>query len=677
MNSQTTTKIIPKQSFPSSKKDKFLTRNLQISYSNQLPLRPLRQVLIKRVYLKKFIDERYDEDNLNEQVYRLFKSNKLLKTLKHMQLAGLSSSYGQEMLKNAKSLKSLSMQGNSDPISLRRILLTLKRLPPLKIQQIKFDITRPHLPPCNKDLYNLAKCVRRLPRLQSFKRWFCFTTSKIQNYVSKELETYNKAASRLKNMKKMKFFADNDDLFGLQTAMRGNRRFPKIDGLRIFLSDDELPDYERLVLLNNENDSNSRTDSDEENLDQEIHLDQPDNQNLPRNPFARGRMIRMLRRTNPDFTKEDVQKLQKEEMKPFFRYQLFPNLKRLDLRFENEYVLGSFVIAGFRCLKNLEHLKIEWPDFRSKGSFYLFKGLLQLPMLKKFSLHTPFIKSKEWELLEEFLKDQNKLETLSLSLKEIYLMKRPPAQEYSIKQQTCLTNIIKNFQDKPFLKNLKLISNSWPLETLSQGLSHLTTKNQFTILKIQAQTESNIPQENSQKRIESLCHFIKNQSDSLRKLYISPNFSVEDEIFTCLEAVSKLSLLRELKLTISPINRIEKPEKWNPHVATYLAKLEHLESSSITFHQLFQSPYESFEWFEKFLKTLSSLKNLRELSLNLSIYYHAPENVPENFPERMIDIIKELKNLKKISMHSYYSSIPTDAVEKIRERQDTRCDLMF
>jgi len=107
----------------------------------------------------------------------------------------------------------------------------------------------------------------------------------------------------------------------------------------------------------------------------------------------------------------------REEMKPFYRLELFPDLRALRMFQDgNLYPLGPFVVDGFAALKKLERLVILI-DSRSIGTSYILKGFLKLPLIKEFSLSIPFITHEEWGLLHEFLRNQEKLELVSIIVK--------------------------------------------------------------------------------------------------------------------------------------------------------------------------------------------------------------------------------------------------------------------
>ncbi len=166
-----------------------------------------------------------------------------------------------------------------------------------------------------------------------------------------------------------------------------------------------------------------------------------------------------------------------EEMKPFYRFELFPNLKTLKITQNCEISpVGSFVVEGFKKLKNLESLDIQILQ-RPEGSKYFFQGFLHLPLLKEFSLYINFIQPTDWSNLQMFLRGQKNLELLSINVSR----ELPMIYDYLIQNQY-IEIVIKDLENKTKLKSLSLRSRFWSLEALSKGFSHLTMINQLHTL---------------------------------------------------------------------------------------------------------------------------------------------------------------------------------------------------
>jgi len=363
------------------------------------------------------------------------------------------------------------------------------------------------------------------------------------------------------------------------------------------------------------------------------------------------------------------------------------------------YPLDSFVEDGFKSLQKLEDLNIELMT-RSIGTGFMFKGFLQLPQLRNFSLYIVFIKNDEWEILKEFVKRQNHLESL-----EIILSCHTPSKSRYLQQNDLLTSLIKELENKKSLRSLSLKSSGWSLEALSKGLSHLTNTmvNQLQSFSFQGSDDTAFSQEKLWQRIEGLCNFIKKQKRSLRNLEVNLSCALENNVTTFIaEAISTLSRLRKLDFTVNPrsfskgvdyiieyfekdlqegvakdsIQELTMSEKFNPHLAQYFSKLQNLEDFSLTF-DIFSS--ESGPWFVDLLKVLPNLEKLRKISVRTD-----SGEVLGSIKPQVVSIMEhEFKNIREVRISSF--DIPGSDEEsafgemlyKFNEKQALRCDLMF
>jgi len=783
---------------------KFLTRNLIFSKEADLSIKLVR---VKRFYLKSYLhssnkkkqeNEMIPASSHNERFLKRLPTDKIFKTLKNININAVCSSYIQKRLKNSKSIKSLYIDSDHPWTMMSQIALLMKRLP-AQIQNIHLNIHKIVTPLYNKLFYKIAKSLRRLPNLQSFHRWFTWDLKRNRRHVSKELQIYDNAVSRLPKINKTMYCFGPNEQSGFQKTMRRGQVFDNINGLRITLTSRELSDYDHLaehiegedsldmetefyptnmnpdeqeickILLedrieedkNHDNskdivrflpqrgiaypddDEDSEDDEDEDEDEQEEveregewcqgcgefhyydeeedhdecndYYDNEEGEDEEEDESDEDSVPNIVR--NLDLNVESAQKevdmrvlrakfRMKEDIKPFYRFECFPNLKRLEIIQPDEmYPLGTFVIDGFAALKNLQELKISIEN-RSNGTTNIFRGFLQLPMLRKFSLKISSIKSNEWELLEKFLNNQRNLESLSLQISNY-----PSTRVHHIIQSDHLQCIILGFENKPLLKSLKLKSCFWSLRTLSMGLGCLSKMNQFESLKFEASDETIISAEkNSLKRIEGLCQFIKNQKDSLKKLQASISLVLDENVVVNIaDAVSKLTQLRKFDLKLNSNNtygvaslmrlfesnlqrdipekfkkRFSEVKTWDLGIARSIGKLENLEE----FEFEFKVPPVSIVnvkqplWFLDVMRALQGLRKLRKIAIN-----SLSRAELRNMEKKICSLVLGLREIREIRIHlrnEYYMidmaalfSTLNQIVSKVNERQSIRQDLMF
>jgi len=356
------------------------------------------------------------------------------------------------------------------------------------------------------------------------------------------------------------------------------------------------------------------------------------------------------------------------------------------------------VIDGFAALKKLEKLVLEIRS-RSQGSINIFKGFLQLPLLKKFSLTIIFITDKEWGLLQQFLQRQNRLRSL-----KIHVIDNPPTKAHYLQQNLALQNTIKCLENKPLLKSLALESSFWSLEALSEGLSHLKMKNQFLALRLKASDDLITSDTKPWERSEGLCTFIQNQKRSLKILCLILPFAFDDKIITYItKASSKLTQLRDLDLSFNldyfkeaffmkyfgrtlqketswqESKQLIIPKKWSPTLAKYLKRLGHLENFTLS-SRLLGSDSKDVQWFVDVIQILPSLEKLQNLNIKSS-----PPDLLSNAENKFIGAMLDLQNIRKINVCFYRPDTPwqselinlSDVVNEINQIQGMRCEIMF
>ena len=736
---------------------KFLTRNIKFCHEDNLAF---NQIRIKGLYLKKFVDDRYTDHGFRGIDYRVFKNNKLFKTLRRVHISSVNKTIIHESLKTSKSLKVFSIKSMSRKTRMDIVAFYLKTLP-VDIQTVKVHLFKDNQRNI-EGYYQIAKSIRRLPKLQNFYRWYMIKNNN-QKHVQRELLTYNKSFSRLPKLNQARYILSSSEQSGFQRSMRRDFVEPWITGLNMYLSYEGFDQYERMepFLLaetshdlglsfdfdqmdagqrrryrriqgdiqradeekkddlgerprvlrglgdNDEQDEMSsfdEFDEDEEDFDSDNshhHTEQEEEEKIISDSNDE-----ILSSDTDGIESEEsfeddeefvVNSIMREEMKPFYRFELFPNLKRLYITHEELlYPLGSFVVDGFAALQKLEDLKIQISEIMS--SKYIFKGLLKLPLLKNFDLTLSYIGKQNWALLGQFVKNQNNLKSFSLSklgascTRVCYLL-----------QSASLEGMIKYLENKTHLRSLKLDLCYCSVEAISRGLSHLKMINQFHTFQLEAIDDSITSQTKGWKRIEGLCKFIKNQKDSIKNLDISLPIAFEESVVTKIgEAFSKLTQLKKLHLRFNtrfgmnmdemiyymesglqqgvPVRsrkELVMPTKWNPSLAKYMKHLENLEDFNLAFFIIHS---DSTKWLVDIIKALPSLEKLRRISIGSRCgeYFQSDEL-------KIISAVRELQNVKHMTldfydgMGFYQQMLPNlgQIVEETNQRQITRSDLMF
>jgi len=594
----------------------------------------------------------------------------------------------------------------TDSVIISKIPSYFKRLPK-NIQILSFECPV-HKSAVTRDFSNLAKSLRYLQNLQSFDRHYYLGEQNARNRVENELQAYSQSVSRLKNTKKIGYSFSYAEGAGFQRLMRrGNFLYKGITELKMRLSMFTLPGYMEMTPYFDYEDSvgsESSFDFDDMNAQEEYiygvikeEIQQRDNEASSNDLYNfedDGRLFAF----DQDFAANCQMR---EEIKPFYRFELFPNLKILDITLEDHlYPLGSFVVDGFKSLQNLEELSLD-VMCRSAGTGYFFKGFLELLLLKKFSLEIMFIKNDEWEILRKFLTKQEDLEFLLLRLSCPTFNK-----ERYLQQNVYLESALKTLNNKKSLTSLHIKSVGWSLEALSKGFSHLTTfENQLKSFSFEASDDTIFSKEKVWKRVEGLCSFIKNQKKSLVKLSVTLPIALEDRVVNeVAEAISNLRHLKRLEFSVNQqryhgtdfltkyfqeelqaeISRnsrqkLKISEIWNPNLAKYFKRLENLEDFELRF-DIFPSS-ETGDWLVDVLKVLPKLEKLRKVNFRTE----SRERIESFMKYRVIaPILKELKNIREISLDIFddlydYGFNPSlnQMLWKKNESQALRCDLMF
>ncbi len=720
----------------------FLMRNLNINNQNEICL---KKICAKRLYIKNFTGERDDLRGGKMKSYKPYRNNKIFKTLINVEIPSITHSYAYETFKNSKNIKRFNLNLMTEDLKLSKITPFIKRLPTqtkiLSLDLLKYGSVK------NKHLFRIAKSIRHLPQLQSFKRSYFFDQL-YRSHIQRDLRILNRSASILKRLNQVTYVLSRGEQQSFQRTMRNAREsYPGITGLEVKISPEEF-DYDGWFDQENSRDEDFPSKFDNMAGVQQnaydiiqdevgkIHLgfeDDPIDKIFAEKELERQRQQLIAERNNRDnssndndtdtddseesfysLTKDprlknvdedfiDMARM-REEIRPFYRFDLFPNLKKLRITHSGDFFpLDSFVIDGFKSLKHLEDIIIDI-DQRSQGTNYIFKGLLELPLLKKFSLYINFIKNPELEIMQKFLKGQVNLESIHLSVRG-----ETTSRQRYLQQNVYLVNIIRDFQDKKSLKSIHLRAHSWSLEAVSKGFGHLTRmKNQIRSLTFEGLDDTVFSSEKVWKRVEGICNFIKNQSKSLHKIQVFLPCAFEENIMKHIsEAISHLSELRDLHLSVNPdfvygveagrkyleetLQRdvpdeskfkLKRSKTWNPNLAKCVKKLENLEEFSMTFDIAHDG---SVNWYSDLWKAFLSLRWVKEIKFNS---FKSSEKLRSE-EQKVIAAVQELKSIRHILLllfgenrfnsfnpYSRRASLE-EAVSKVHKKQAQRCDLMF
>ena len=685
---------------------KFLPRSLRLSSKTNA----FRNCRVKGFYLKKILDYCPDEDEFEGVDFKLvshvFKNKKIHKTLRHVKIYSFFGSYVHQCLKASKNLQTYELEFCERNTEI--ITFALRRLP-ANIQSVCIIVNQ-DAPVKKEDVYHIARSIRRFHKLQSFQRELMEHPGRNNGcYIQKELAIYSRSVKRLKEMKRMTYSpTEDDECAGLQRALRRGFVYPGITGLNLYLwknqnlgdmiDEDLFLDFEKMtpheqnIYRRVKNEIRERDKAKNDDIDWSVKT-LPDDEKYEAQDFGNGVRI------DPKFL--SLCRI-REDLGPFYRFELFPDLKELILTYGGSgNTFGSFVINGFRALKNLQSLRITIRQ-RLKGMVVLFTALLELPLLKKFSLSNYSLNNEELGLFGHFVHAQNKIQEFHFRIED-----GSPLRTSYLQQNDSLKRTLQYLKSNFSMKSLDLDFPFVSLETLSQGLSHIGMMNQLHTFKFKASDDILTSQEKPLKRVEGLCQFIKNQNRSLKTLHIDLPLALEDTLINHIaEAVSQLSQLNELlfrcndvshprnhvfdyyqktlQLNISPEfqKKIALPEKWNPRLAKNLNKLANLEKFILDFNILCTEKMDPTSWFVDVVTILPDFQKLKTLEL-CAIYKDGSLGEVKTMFLNQFLCLPHIKNIM-VAMYDFdryhqpkeYWSLE-DTAEEINERQARKNDYLF
>jgi len=227
------------------KRYKFLRRNVNLDRNED---NVIQKICAKRLYLKKMIQKAQPFSDYNEIGYRRFKNIKLFKTLRIVQIREFSGFLIFESLKACKNLKSFSIDSSCQFMRAP----DFKKLPS-SIQTIHLQLAPSDLL-SNRKLHQIAKSIRRFPRLQSFYEDYSFLDADRIN-IQQEFQILSRSASRLKNIENIGYEIESLQNPNFQKAMRRGIKYPALTQLKICLKVNKLPFYPWIRLYVDEENS--------------------------------------------------------------------------------------------------------------------------------------------------------------------------------------------------------------------------------------------------------------------------------------------------------------------------------------------------------------------------------------------------------------------------------------
>ena len=276
------------------------------------------------------------------------------------------------------------------------------------------------------------------------------------------------------------------------------------------------------------------------------------------------------------------------------------------------------MVKGFEALRKLEVLNMKI-NCRSPSIVFLYKALLSLPLIQKFSLEAEHLDETQWNLMSKFFNTQNDLVFISFSITVARSTKRGHfTQAEQFKQ------ISQWLYNKSRLQHLMILAIGLSIENLSDILTQSNiNNNQLISLEIQAHDEIEKTAAKPEERAQGLCKFLEDQKHSLKTLRLNLLYMFEYELIRDITAaVSGLEKLYDLSFSL---NNMDYFDKWD-------------------YSKLFGSPLKSeiikYEqnnralWYRYFASMLKKLNGLNYCKLNI----YSIEKKERVFTDKIMDV---------------------------------------
>jgi len=721
----------------------------------------LKKVRIKRVYLKQICDLERDGftpvDTLNRRRYLKGKVLNFLEVVQSFSMRRLSWLHE---LRNARNLQTLWLElGKKDiqaikayadrDAKINHILSGIKRISK-NVKTVKtliqsFSVKKGHVTKLYRNLASFRK-------LATFKRILGF--ARAESYVEHEYKLINKYLARYPALKHFGYryfrydkkcwanterisFANHSILDQRDFLLVLNKNIPcpwinelhltikgeyllNFDLLRHKLTEEVNPDYappiseDEANFMFEEEEEDSLNDENEEEEEKDLETTDLELQNKLENEY-RNKLQNEYSVLDATVIQNDDNNTQlhnqlstqeqfqvRSEISHFFKFHLFQNLKELTIELEDDFLfpLGSYLPENFKSLQNLEQLHLSMAH-RILGIEFLLQGILNLPLIKDFSLSLPYTIDKDWQYLSEFFEKQTHLVFLKLILTSRNLF----YQGFLRQNKQLEENLHKMLENKPDLRYFMLKSSLVPLRIISKALGQIKIPNHLRQLNIHAFDDAPLTSGDFYSNVDGLCEFLATQKDSLYFLNIMLSHVANAAIVQYIaRKISQLEQLRTLDFSINftakrtkkqYINFFEKslkrqdladiykhkkrlPDTYYTEIAETLEKLISLEELKLDLGVIEQPPLQSIQDFITLIETLSSVPalNIIEINYPFKIISEATKTKIKQELEKLqqitfihigVDDVKDEDDIQQMA----------DFLNKINSRQILRQDLMF
>lgn len=670
-------------------KHKFLPR-LFISSSSQ---KVLRKLSVKRFYIKKVKESPENNDNIQQPLTQSLLKYFPKKAFNHLRQAHFCS-YSQLRLfddfRNLKNLTAICLipsileSFEEDLTKANALIKSLKRAPKC-IESLIIDepdellITESHI----QGLYRIIRSFRNL------KVYWRYISINVEEGVSKaEHKAINRYIPRLRKFHDFRYWDLDMNLKEFSELSKKGKPYSALTHLSLSIDEGILPEHLAFSEIDEE-----ISEEDEEMEEEKEEEQNTSNQNDVEEDKEYGGDWEDYDE-NDERRENHVRKL----ISPVFTFNLFPSLRSLTLDY-CDLTIYPDIVEGLASLKALDQFMLCFGN-KPKGTIYLFKGLLELPLLNCFSLDIPFMEEAEWNLLEKFLLNQVELISLDLNIGEFISLKKKKSTHY-VQMNNYIGNILKALGNLTKLRYLALILRYLPLGTLSEILGEISAITQLKTLKLDQIVVPSIFSKTPLEYVEGLCKFINRQKD-LNELKIKLPFVIEESIIeNIIETATILPELKTLKIVINhcddenkkgykalftsmygveyPTVNVEANKEWYQKLTNILGKMHKLEYFGIyiTINGNNISP-ENQKGLVEIFRALNDLKALRKFRFTL--------NVPMFSQDLFKEIEQALYGLKNVNFGIikpdgkssdeyplYYSELRRDMNEKL----SLRTDLMF
>ena len=633
-------------------KTKFHRKHLTLDTIEELYLKKVR---LKNVFCRSYKEQESDKGIIFELNKRKCLKNKPLCGLKTVEIASVAKLHWFSQLKNLKNLESLTVWIGEENWKATRgfanteakvhfLLRCLKRLPK-KMNTLKLYIERLSV----KDIARVYRIVSSFRELKTFYRRFGFEGE--QGYLKQEHKYMNQYLKRMKTLKEVDYdywrfikkdwtngeplyFPDlNVDQVDFRGMMERREIFTYVTQLNFDVNGETLETF-----------GAGFGEFGEELIDRD----------------GQSKVVRIPSKT-------------KQEISLFYRFELFPNLKSLMMNFDDGYLypLGTFVVEGFKALRNLEKLSLLINE-RPQQTNYIFQGLEHLPLLTSFYLAIEDLRKDEWGILREFIGKQKNLRSFSFHI----LGNDGNFERENSRLKTLFEEGI-NLDSK--LQYLEIASSKFSLDALSAAFFKISWTNQLKHLKLEGVDDPTVS--NPTERCKGICDLIMRNKESLVSIELDIHYVVVPETIRTLAAgIGVAKKLKKLRLKVNYVedflkdsleglfkdrfenwemNCLSENEKWIGSITNMFSKFVHLETIELGFPILSERNDVIVNQFTRMLGAVFSLRTIIDIYANLPFEVISPKML-ENFS----NLFRRMQQPQKISFAFYTNDIEDFAAQE-------------